>query len=53
MKKLAELEEKNYKAGMVRFIAKEEVEFVEEGYDAARLDGLGETVERAVLIKMA
>lgn len=38
---------------MARFMAKEEVEFAEEGYDAARLDGLGETVERAVLIKMA
>ena len=29
------------------------MEFAEEGYNAARLDNLGETVERAVLIKMA
>ncbi|KAL8900704.1 MAG: hypothetical protein Q9207_005571 [Kuettlingeria erythrocarpa] len=53
MKKLDELEKKNHEAGMAHFTAKEEVEFAEEAYDAARLDNLGETVERAALIKMA
>ncbi|KAL8973570.1 MAG: hypothetical protein Q9197_002193 [Variospora fuerteventurae] len=53
MKKLGELEKKNHEAGMAHFRAKEEVEFAEEAYDAARLDNLGETVERAALIKMA
>ncbi|KAI4228463.1 MAG: hypothetical protein L6R40_008128 [Gallowayella cf. fulva] len=53
MKKLAELGKKNHEAGMAHFMAEEEVEFAEEGYDAARLDNLGETVERAALLKMA
>ncbi|KAL9025040.1 MAG: hypothetical protein Q9196_006068, partial [Gyalolechia fulgens] len=53
MKKLAELERKNHEARMARFRAKEEVKFAEEGYDAARLDNIGETFERAALIKMA
>ncbi|KAL8648993.1 MAG: hypothetical protein Q9210_004661 [Variospora velana] len=34
-------------------MAKEDVEVAEEGYDAARLDNIGETVERAALFKMA
>ncbi|KAI4086276.1 MAG: hypothetical protein L6R37_008433, partial [Teloschistes peruensis] len=53
MKKLAELEKKNHEAGMARFMAEKEVELAEEAYDAARLDNVGETVERAVLVKMA
>ncbi|KAL9017488.1 MAG: hypothetical protein Q9185_005201 [Variospora sp. 1 TL-2023] len=53
MKKLKELRMKNHEAGMAHFRAKREVEFAEEAYDAARLDNLGETVERAAFIKMA
>ncbi|KAI4288699.1 MAG: hypothetical protein L6R35_002035 [Caloplaca aegaea] len=53
MKKLEELEKKNHEAGMAHFRAKGEVELAEEAYDAARLDNLGEIVERAALIKMA
>lgn len=53
MKKLSELAKKEHGAGMTRFRAEEEVEFAEEGYKAARLDNLGETVERAALIKVA
>lgn len=52
-KKLDELEEKSYEASSNRFRAEEEVEFAEEGYIAARLDNLGETIERAALIKVA
>lgn len=52
-KKHDELGKKAYKARFARFLAEEEVEFAEEGYNAARLDNFGETVERAVLIKMA
>ena len=53
MKKLAELGKKEHEAGMARFCAKEEVEFAEEVYDAARLDNFGETVKRSVLIQVA
>lgn len=51
-KKGDELEKKAYKARFARFLA-EEVEFAEEGYNAARLDNFEETIERGVLIKMA
>lgn len=47
-----ELAKKEYEAGFTRFLAEEEVEFVEEGYKAAQLDNFGEIVERAALIKM-
>lgn len=53
MKKLKELNKKSHEAHMAHFMAKEEVEFAEEGYNAARLDNFGKTVERATLIKMA
>jgi len=47
------LEKKAHNASFTRFLAEEEVEFAEEGLKAARLDNLGETVERATLIKVA
>ncbi|KAI4140540.1 MAG: hypothetical protein LQ341_003791 [Variospora aurantia] len=53
MNKLKELRMKNHEAGMAHSRAKGEVDLAEEAYDAARLDNLGETVERAALIKMA
>lgn len=52
MKKRKELGKKEHEARMTRFRAEEEVEFAEEGYKAARLDNLGEIVERAALIKV-
>ncbi|KAL9015348.1 MAG: hypothetical protein Q9173_000039 [Seirophora scorigena] len=66
-KKHGELGKKYQEADIARFTAKEEVEFAEEevefaeeemefaeeAYNAARSDNLGETVERAALIKMA
>lgn len=52
-KKLDELKNKEIMAGSAHFTAKKEVEVAEEGYQAARLDNLGETVERAALIKVA
>lgn len=52
-KKGDELKKKAYKARFARFLAEEEVEFAEEGYNAARLDNFEETIERGVLIKMA
>ena len=51
--KLKELGKKEHDASMSRFKAGKEVEFAEEGYKAARSDGLGETVERAAMIRMA
>ncbi|KAL8941535.1 MAG: hypothetical protein Q9211_001782 [Gyalolechia sp. 1 TL-2023] len=53
MEKLKELRKKSFDADTARFQAEEEVKFAEEGYDAAQLDNIGETVERAALIKMA
>ena len=52
-KKRRELEEKNYEARMTSYRAEIEVKFAEEGFKAARLDNLGETVERATSIKVA
>ena len=52
-RKYKELQKKEYEARFAQFLAEEEVEFVEQGYNAARLDDLGETVERTGLIKMA
>ena len=52
MKKLKELEKKEYEASSKRYRIEEEVEFAEEGYKAARLDNFGEIVERAALIKV-
>ena len=52
-KKRNELGKKAYEAEFAQFKAGKEVKFAEEGYNAARLDNLEETVERAVLIKMA
>lgn len=52
-KKYDELRMKEYRAGFTRHRAEEVVEFAEQGYNAAQLDNLGETVERAVLIRMA
>lgn len=51
-KRQGKLEKKEYEASSNRWRAKEEVEFA-EGYKAVRLDNLGETVERAALIKVA
>jgi len=51
-KKLSELEKKEHMARMTRFRAEEELEFAEEGYKAVQLDDLGETAERAALIKV-
>lgn len=51
-KKHDELGKKSDKAGFARYMAKENVEFAEEVYNAARLDNFEEAVERAVLIKM-
>ncbi|KAI9784909.1 MAG: hypothetical protein M1835_003472 [Candelina submexicana] len=53
MKKRKELKKSAYDASFNCYLAKEEVEFAEEVYNAARLDDLGETIERAALIKMA
>ncbi|KAL8801323.1 MAG: hypothetical protein Q9182_004529 [Xanthomendoza sp. 2 TL-2023] len=53
MKKLSELGKKNHEARIAHFMAKEEVKFAAEVHEAARLDDLEETVERAALIKMA
>ncbi|KAI9704970.1 MAG: hypothetical protein M1836_006750 [Candelina mexicana] len=53
MKKHEELAKSAYDARFNRFLAKEEFEFAEEVYNAARLDDLGETIEKAALIKMA
>lgn len=52
-KKRRELKKKEYEASKNRYRAKEEVNFAEEGYEAARLDNIGETFERATLIKVA
>jgi len=52
MKKLSELAKKEYEARFARFRAGEEMESAEEGYNAARLDNFGETVEKAALIKV-
>lgn len=51
-KKLKEFGKKNHEAEMARFVAKEELEFTEEGYKAARLDDFGEAIEKAALIKV-
>ena len=53
IKKLTELRKKEYKAGIARTCTKEEVEFIEEVYDAARLDNFRETIKRSVLIQIA
>ncbi len=52
IKKRRELAKSKYKASSKRYRVEEVVEFVEEGYKAARLENLGETVERAALINM-
>ncbi|KAL9606106.1 MAG: hypothetical protein Q9179_000732 [Wetmoreana sp. 5 TL-2023] len=52
-KKRGELENKAHEASMKCYNAEEEVKFAEKGYNAARLDNFGETVERAALIKVA
>lgn len=50
--KRCELEKKAYEARTSSHAAEREVEFAEEGWKTARLDGLGEIVERTALIKM-
>ena len=51
-KKLDELKKKEYKARFAHFITEKEVNFAEEGHNAAQLDNFGENVERATLIKV-
>jgi len=51
-KKLDELKKSEFEASSKRYRAEEVVEFAEEGYKAARLENLGETLERAALIKV-
>ena len=52
MKPYKELQKKDHEAGMNHFRAKEEVDFAEEGLNAARLDDIGESIEKATLIKV-
>ena len=52
-KKHTELGKKAYEARFMRFRAKKEVGFAEEGYKAAQSDDIRETIERAALIKVA
>ena len=52
MKQYKELQKKDHEAKMNHFRAREEVKFIEEGYNAAQLDNFGEMVDRAALIKV-
>lgn len=51
-KKYDELQKKEYEAEFACFLAGKEVEFAEEGYDAARIDDFGTIVERDALVKV-
>lgn len=51
-KKPSELQKKAYKARTTRYRAGEEVECAEEILKAVSLNDLGETIERAALIKI-
>ena len=52
-KKLGKLRNEQHEAWRAPFAAKEEVKFAKEVLKATRLDDLGETVEKAALIKLA
>lgn len=51
-KKLGELRNEQHEAWRAPFAAKEEMKFAKEVLKATRLDDLGETVEKAALIKL-
>ena len=51
-KKREELEKRAHEAGMTHFRAEKEVEFLKEGYQAAQMDDIGETIEKAALFKV-
>ena len=53
MKKLEKVGKEAHEASSKRYRAEEEVEFAGEGLKAAQLDDIGETIERATLIKVA
>ena len=50
--KRRELRKKSWNAKVTCSCARREVEFTEEGYKAAQLDNIGQSIERAALIKL-